>query len=417
MCACVVGPYFFCSCTLAPETDNGPTPAPNSIVGTFVSSLHKLKDSDNTDGGFFVFGDLSIRKEGRFRLQFDLFELRDGDCIHRTTIRSDVFTVHSAKNFPGMAESTFLTRSFSDQGVRLRLRKDSRALNTRKRTSAAAGLNSMTHRKPIDSVGRCYEGSGIDSVKRRKFSQASSHPSLSSTRSGARSASGAYAVDTSVAATQSLMNSPVSYATQPPVLLRPVPSPGSYSQSPQSYGVPVPVAPAPETSQSYPPAINSAAEVPSSRCYALSPVENTTQGYSLATIQTSEPQKQPTGGYSSIHTSDSTTPLYQPHTPISTQLASVDYALPTPDTRQDNGISRTDGPVVSAPACEPLVPSSSVASMGSIVVWQQQGSHHHRQPIPATRVPSIAASHARQPRTSAAAAAYAGAFARHVAHP
>ena len=36
--------------------------------------------------------------------------------------------VHSAKNFPGMAESTFLSRSFGDQGVRLRIRKESRTI-------------------------------------------------------------------------------------------------------------------------------------------------------------------------------------------------------------------------------------------------------------------------------------------------
>ncbi len=28
-----------------------------------------------TDGGFFVFGDLSVRMEGRFRLRFNLFEM------------------------------------------------------------------------------------------------------------------------------------------------------------------------------------------------------------------------------------------------------------------------------------------------------------------------------------------------------
>ena len=36
--------------------------------------------------------------------------------------------VYAAKNFPGMSESTFLSRSFGDQGVRLRIRKEPRTL-------------------------------------------------------------------------------------------------------------------------------------------------------------------------------------------------------------------------------------------------------------------------------------------------
>lgn len=40
------------------------------------------------------------------------------------SIVSNPVTVHSSKTFPGMCESTFLSRSFSDQGVRIRIRKD-----------------------------------------------------------------------------------------------------------------------------------------------------------------------------------------------------------------------------------------------------------------------------------------------------
>ena len=96
------------------------------MAGTLVSSLHRLKDSDNSDGGFFVFGDLSVKIEGVFKLQFTLYEVRDKEVEYITSILSEPFRVHPAKNWPGMAESTFLTRSFSDQGVRLRLRKEPR---------------------------------------------------------------------------------------------------------------------------------------------------------------------------------------------------------------------------------------------------------------------------------------------------
>ncbi|KAK3381508.1 velvet factor-domain-containing protein [Podospora didyma] len=115
-------------------------PKENDLLGTVVSSLYSLKDTDNTQGGFFVFGDLSVRKEGIYKLQFVLYELRltDRVCVMLARTMSDSFNVFPQKNFPGMAESTFLTRSFSDQGVRLRLRKDSRSVTTRKRNSTVA---------------------------------------------------------------------------------------------------------------------------------------------------------------------------------------------------------------------------------------------------------------------------------------
>ncbi|KAG4442650.1 hypothetical protein IFR05_001835 [Cadophora sp. M221] len=126
-------PYFFMSCSLLPESDNGnPSSAAGNLgatlAGTLVSSLHRLKDTDNFDGAFFVFGDLSVKHEGRFRLQFTLYEMRQNQCAYIRSITSQSFPVHSTKNFPGMSESTFLTRSFSDQGVRLRLRKEPRTL-------------------------------------------------------------------------------------------------------------------------------------------------------------------------------------------------------------------------------------------------------------------------------------------------
>ncbi|CAJ0854569.1 6700_t:CDS:2 [Entrophospora sp. SA101] len=82
-------------------------------------------------GGFFVFGDISIRVEGRYRLRFSLFEVIKNEVIHLQSIISDIFTIYSAKAFPGASESTFLSRSFSDQGVRIRIRKEHRGLSKR----------------------------------------------------------------------------------------------------------------------------------------------------------------------------------------------------------------------------------------------------------------------------------------------
>jgi hypothetical protein len=117
------------SCSLVGHEDGIPTGTLGAaLAGTLVSSLHRLKDTDNNDGAFFVFGDLSVKLEGTFRLQFNLYEMRQNECYHIQAIQTDPFPVHSTKNFQGMAESTFLTRSFSDQGVRLRLRKEPRTL-------------------------------------------------------------------------------------------------------------------------------------------------------------------------------------------------------------------------------------------------------------------------------------------------
>ncbi|CAG8576531.1 7638_t:CDS:2 [Diversispora eburnea] len=128
--------YFMCANLVYPGDDNeNITNSSKYLAGTVVSSLHKLKDIDNTDGGFFVFGDISVRIEGRYRLRFSLFEIIREEVIHVQSILSDVFTVYSPKTFPGMSESTFLSRSFSDQGVRIRIRKEHRIQMKRPQSS------------------------------------------------------------------------------------------------------------------------------------------------------------------------------------------------------------------------------------------------------------------------------------------
>jgi hypothetical protein len=138
-------PYLFMSSSLVPEEYDEQTKSPelpsNYLTGSLASSIHRLRDTINTEGGFFVFGDLSVKQEGRFRLRFTLYE-RDDEADEPSfnfvsELVTNVFTVYSSKNFPGMTESTFLTRTFSDQGVKLRLRKDTRALTTRKRSRQA----------------------------------------------------------------------------------------------------------------------------------------------------------------------------------------------------------------------------------------------------------------------------------------
>jgi hypothetical protein len=122
------------------DQDEQTGPKESDLTGTLVSSLYSLKDTDNSQGGFFVFGDLSVRRVGTYRLAFILYELKlaEKECWLLSRTVSDPFVVYATKTFPGLAESTFLTRSFSDQGVRLRLRKDSRTVSTKKRSISQA---------------------------------------------------------------------------------------------------------------------------------------------------------------------------------------------------------------------------------------------------------------------------------------
>ncbi|KAI8343393.1 velvet factor-domain-containing protein [Chlamydoabsidia padenii] len=122
-------PYFFLYATLVSENgkeDLTFSKNAKTIAGTTVQSLHRLRDHDN-EGCFFIFADVSIRMEGFFKLRFTLFEIIGSFAARKCSVLSDVFQVHSPKSFPGMSESTFLTRSFSEQGVRIRIRKETRS--------------------------------------------------------------------------------------------------------------------------------------------------------------------------------------------------------------------------------------------------------------------------------------------------
>ncbi|KAJ1922306.1 hypothetical protein H4219_000168 [Mycoemilia scoparia] len=75
-----LSPHFIMRATLVDKDDEkeisrirGDTvPA---LSGMVVSSLHTLCDLDMVQGAYFVFGDLSVRLEGSFKLRFDLFEI------------------------------------------------------------------------------------------------------------------------------------------------------------------------------------------------------------------------------------------------------------------------------------------------------------------------------------------------------
>jgi hypothetical protein len=146
------------SACLVKADDSQDEPPKNALVGTLTSSLHRLKDTDNQDGGFFVFGDLSVKMEGKFKLKFSLWQMKNMEVFLLAHKESQEFEVFAAKSFPGLAESTFLTRSFSDQGVRLRLRKDSRSMTKRKRDVQIPDYGRKHHPTPGRDAPRSMPG-------------------------------------------------------------------------------------------------------------------------------------------------------------------------------------------------------------------------------------------------------------------
>ncbi|ESZ95703.1 hypothetical protein SBOR_3923 [Sclerotinia borealis F-4128] len=120
------------------------------LTGMPVSGMAYL-DRPN-EAGYFIFPDLSVRHEGQYKLSFNLYEetkeendtdiepsnessmrkmssaAADAESSFdwRMELKSEQFTVYSAKKFPGLTESTDLSRTVAEQGCRVRIRRDVR---------------------------------------------------------------------------------------------------------------------------------------------------------------------------------------------------------------------------------------------------------------------------------------------------
>ncbi|XPS67859.1 velum formation- protein [Ascochyta lentis] len=120
----------------APSISSSPV-----LTGTPVAGMAYLDRP--TPAGYFIFPDLSVRHEGKYRLSFALLEnlsevkdldpddpnvIHDGNrfVTNRCEVKSAPFTVFSAKKFPGLSESTALSRMVAEQGCRVRIRRDVR---------------------------------------------------------------------------------------------------------------------------------------------------------------------------------------------------------------------------------------------------------------------------------------------------
>ncbi|EOA83106.1 uncharacterized protein SETTUDRAFT_43017 [Exserohilum turcica Et28A] len=113
------------------------------LMGQLVASPSVAKDEHDVEGCFFCFPDLSCRTHGKYRLRFVLMRI-DPMNLHvggfspiLTEVLSDVFTVYTAKDFPGMRPSSALTRALKLQGCNIQVKKGNEKALARKRLTAS----------------------------------------------------------------------------------------------------------------------------------------------------------------------------------------------------------------------------------------------------------------------------------------
>lgn len=139
---------------------------PPVLTGAPVSGMAYLDRPE--EAGYFIFPDLSVRHEGRYRLIFSLYErfkspedatqgnADQGDEYFemRGIIKTNEFTVFSAKKFPGLTESTTLSRTVAEQGCRVRIRREVR-VRRRDRKPGVPGAEDheedYSHRAPRET--------------------------------------------------------------------------------------------------------------------------------------------------------------------------------------------------------------------------------------------------------------------------
>ncbi|KAF9586076.1 hypothetical protein BGW38_009913 [Lunasporangiospora selenospora] len=106
------------------------------LMGSVVISPILLNNAEGEPGWYFSFPDLSIRTEGVYTLKFKLMCITSFDPMSEQATKliteetSTSFTVYSAKKFPGMTESTELSKAFARQGLKIPIRNDLRPRKT-----------------------------------------------------------------------------------------------------------------------------------------------------------------------------------------------------------------------------------------------------------------------------------------------
>lgn len=114
-----------------------------NLIGTTWTTAFLLKDEKKMPGIWFVLQDLSVRTEDWFRLKAEFINLGKAGNLCMlgngqaaatgptkntapvlATVFSKPFQVFSAKKFPGVIESTELSKEFARQGIKIPIRKE-----------------------------------------------------------------------------------------------------------------------------------------------------------------------------------------------------------------------------------------------------------------------------------------------------
>ena len=102
-------------------------------MGSLVAAPYPAKDENGMAGTFFVLPDLSCRNPGQYQLKFTLIRIDPTNMMtgskhptvaHATT---ELFSVYTAKDFPGMRASSGLLKALRRQGLNVGVKKGSEA--------------------------------------------------------------------------------------------------------------------------------------------------------------------------------------------------------------------------------------------------------------------------------------------------
>ena len=112
---------------------SGP-PSPSSRFIPVSSARGKQRASTTTPCTFFIFADISVRKAGEYRLEFNLMKVEAMALVPGAsmpilhTVATDVFKVVNAKDFDQVQPSTTLVRGLIERGAGfpLKLKKGTR---------------------------------------------------------------------------------------------------------------------------------------------------------------------------------------------------------------------------------------------------------------------------------------------------
>ena len=197
------------------------------LFGTRVSSMAFL--ARPRLAGYFTFPHLSVRNEGKYRLSFNLYEeikedkdtdaelsneqtrlpipgamFSNASISWRLEVKSAEFTVYRAKEFPGLVESTGLSKLVAEQGCRVRLRKgystrrkgvskrkkSQEAIMEDEKTRADCPLSSRVYRGGKQHVNDEFSAGQVFPELERQMSQKCATPSNAVSRRQSNTTSG-----------------------------------------------------------------------------------------------------------------------------------------------------------------------------------------------------------------------------------